>query len=162
MADAGYAQGFEVRMPGFVTIKPFEPVIAQSLTAIGIKVTWESVPIQRQATALASGKYPMYFVIYGLDDDAVLTNIYFDPGTPTNPYESSDPALARLIGEANAAGDPAKAGAAYRKINEFAVRNAWFAPVMGIGINWVTAKGITYLGDGSSTGLSVRTFGVAG
>ncbi|XVQ14489.1 ABC transporter substrate-binding protein [Spirillospora sp. CA-255316] len=161
MADAGYAQGFEVTMPSFVTTKPFEPVIAQSLAAIGIKVTWQSVPIQQQSTTLASAKYPMYFVIYGLDTDDALPAIYFNPGTPTNPYRSSDPRLTKFIDEANAASDPAKAGAAYRKINEFAVKNAWFAPVLHIGINWVTAKGITFLGDGSSTGLSIRTFGVA-
>ncbi|MFF9204588.1 ABC transporter substrate-binding protein [Streptomyces sp. NPDC014986] len=162
MAEAGYAQGFSVKMPSFVTTKPFEPVIAQSLAAIGIKVTWEAVPIQRQATTLAAAKYPMYFVIYGLDTDAVLTTLYTTPGTPTNPFKSSDPKLTELIDEANRAGDPAGAGAAYKEINKFFVDNAWFAPLMDIGVTWVTGKGVEHLGDGSSTAIDIRNFGTAG
>lgn len=161
MAEAGYPDGFAVTMPGFVTTKPFEPMIAQSLGAIGVEVTWEPVPLQQQATALSSGKYPMYLGIYGLDTDAVLTRLYFSPGTPTNPFDSSDPELTKLIEQADSAADPAQSGAAYKGINRFVVENAWFAPVVDSGITWVTAKGITYLGDGSASVVGVRTFGTA-
>lgn len=160
LAEAGYPQGFSVTMPSFVTTKPLEPLVGQSLADIGIKVTWESVPIQQQFTALGSAKYPMYFGVYGLDHAALLTDTYTAPGTPTNPFKSSDPELTKLIDAADAASDPA-AAETYKKINRFFVENAWFAPVMDIGTTWVTAKGVTYRGDGSSVAVTVRYFGVS-
>ncbi|GAA3219798.1 ABC transporter substrate-binding protein [Actinocorallia longicatena] len=162
MAEAGYADGFSVTMPSFVTTKPFEPVVTGALGAIGIKVTWEPVPLQNYSSALSSGKFPMFFAFYGLDHEAVLSTLYFSPGTPTNPFKSADPELTKLLDEANAATDDATAAAAYKKVNQFVVKNAWFAPILDIGTTWVTAKGISYLGDGTSVALDVRTFGNAG
>ncbi|ROO87334.1 peptide/nickel transport system substrate-binding protein [Actinocorallia herbida] len=158
LAEAGYADGFAVTMPSFVTTKPLEPLIAQSLADIGVKVTWESVPIQQQFTALGSAKYPMYFGIYGLDHDPLLVDTYTTPGTPTNPFKSADPELTELLGEADTVADPA---GTYKKITRFFVEEAWFAPVMDIGTNWVTAKGVEYLGDGSSAAITVRSFGTS-
>ncbi|MDG9724372.1 ABC transporter substrate-binding protein [Streptomyces sp. DH41] len=160
MAEAGYANGFSVKMPSFVTTKPFEPLIAQSLGAIGIKVAWESVPLQQQGSTLASAKYPMFFVLYGFSTPAADTNIYTRPGTTTNPFKSSAPELTTLFNEANRATDQAKADESYQKINEFLVENAWFAPVVHIGTTWVTGEGVSYLSDGTSTSVDIRKFGV--
>jgi peptide/nickel transport system substrate-binding protein len=162
LADAGYPQGFSVTMPSFSNTSFLDPTIAQSLADIGIKVKWTTVPPQQSTAAITSKKYPMFFIVYGLDPDAVATTSYFGPDSSTNPFHSTDPGLTKLIDDADGATDPAKAGEAYKKINNFAVTNAWFAPIFQIGINWVTAKGVTYLGDGSSTRISIRAFGVSG
>src|SRR5262249_38983909 len=117
LAQAGYPNGFSVQMPSFVTTSVFNPTVAQALADIGIKVTWAPVPLQQQVPALTSGKFPMYFNIYGLDTDADLIDTYFGTqATAANPFASTDPELSKLVAQANA-GDTT----AYKKINEFAV-----------------------------------------
>ncbi|WP_106401499.1 ABC transporter substrate-binding protein [Actinocorallia populi] len=162
LAEAGHPDGFSVTMPSLAITKMFEPTIAQSLADIGVKVNWTPVPPQQQAAALSSKKYPMYFMIDGLAGDAASTVVFFTPRNQRNPFASTDPELAKLIDEANKAADPAAAAEAYRKVNKFAVDNAWFAPVFYIGSTWVTAEGVRYLGDGSSTYSQIRAFGTGG
>ncbi|MFJ2241634.1 ABC transporter substrate-binding protein [Streptomyces sp. NPDC087859] len=162
LAEAGYPNGFSVTMPSLVFTKSFEPIFTQALADIGIKVTWEPVPAQQTTTAVASGKYPMFLLVEGLSNDAVMTRSFYTPSGFRNVFRSTDPKLTSLLGRAARELDPAKASGIYREINAFGVENAWLAPVFYIGTDWATKKGITYLGDGSSTMATIRQFGVAG
>ncbi|WOX15332.1 ABC transporter substrate-binding protein [Streptomyces sp. N50] len=161
LAEAGYPNGFKVTMPSLVFTKSFEPLFTQALADIGIKVTWEPVPAQQTTTAVASGKYPMFLLVEGLASDAIMTRSFYTPTGFRNVFHSTDPKLTKLLGQAARELDPAKAAGIYREINEFGVDNAWLAPVFYLGSDWATKKGITYLGDGSSTMSTVRQFGVA-
>jgi len=162
LAEAGYPDGFSVRMPSLYFTKPFEPTISQSLADIGIKVTWDPVPAQQTISALATRKYPMALVIDGLDPIPVQTRDYFSPNGYRNVFASSDPRLTRLLLKANGETDASKAAEVYKQIDAFTVNNAWTAPVFYIGVHWVTKKGIVFRGDGSSTQNSLRQFGLAG
>ncbi|MFF6804087.1 ABC transporter substrate-binding protein [Streptomyces sp. NPDC012616] len=161
LAEAGYPNGFSVKMPSFIYIKQFEPIIQQALGDIGVKVTWEPVPPQQSGTALLSGKYPMFLIMDGLDADPVIAKAFYGEDGYRNPFHTTDPKLTDLLAQADRQTDPVKAAAAYRKVNEFGVEQAWTAPLFFVGTQWVTGKGITYLGDGSSTAATIRQFGVA-
>ncbi|MET9461585.1 ABC transporter substrate-binding protein [Streptomyces canus] len=161
LAEAGYPNGFKVTMPSLVFTKSFEPLFTQALADIGVKVTWEPVPAQQTTTAVASGKYPMFLLVEGLASDAVMTRSFYTPTGFRNVFRSTDPKLSDLLDQAARELDPAKAAGIYREINEFGVENAWLAPVFYLGSDWATKKGISYLGDGSSTMSTVRQFGVA-
>ncbi|MFE2422072.1 ABC transporter substrate-binding protein [Streptomyces hokutonensis] len=162
LAEAGYPKGFSVTMPSLVFTKSFEPLFTQALADIGIKVTWEPVPAQQTTSAVASGKYPMFLLVEGLSTDAVMTKSFYSAGGFRNVFRSADPKLSGLLDRAARELDPVKSAGIYREINEFGVQNAWLAPVFYLGSDWATKKGITYLGDGSSTMSTIRQFGVAG
>jgi peptide/nickel transport system substrate-binding protein len=162
LTEAGYPDGFPVTMPSLVFTKPFEATITQSLADIGIKVKWQTVPPQQNVSALNSKKYPILFFLEGLNTDPTMTQINFAPGGARNVFGSTDPQLTKLMDRAASETDPAKAADIYRQINSFTVKNAWNAPVFYIGTYWATKKGITYLGDGSSTVSTIRQFGVSG
>lgn len=104
----------------------------------------------------------MFLLVEGLASDAIMTRSFYTPAGFRNVFRTTDPKLTGLLGRAARELDPAKAAGIYREINEFGVENAWLAPVFYLGSDWATKKGITYLGDGSSTMSTIRQFGVAG
>ncbi|MCX4595327.1 ABC transporter substrate-binding protein [Streptomyces sp. NBC_01549] len=161
LADAGYPNGFSVTMPSLVFTKPFEPTFTQALADIGIKVKWQPVPPQQSVSALASKKYPMFLIVDGLNTTPIEARNFYSPTGYRNVFNSSAPELTKLLDQANRELDPAKAADVYKEINKFGVENAWYGPVFYIGSDWATKKGITYLGDGSSTLATIRQFGTA-
>ncbi|MGA6222064.1 ABC transporter substrate-binding protein [Streptomyces umbrinus] len=162
LAEAGYPGGFSVTMPSLVFTKPFEPTITQSLADVGIKVKWQTVPPQQNVSALSSKKYPIFFILDGLNADPAQTQLNFAPSGARNVFGSADPQLTKLMDRADSETDTAKAADIYQQINSFVVQNAWNAPVFYVGTYWVTKKGITYLGDGSSVFSTIRQFGASG
>ncbi|MCX4704282.1 ABC transporter substrate-binding protein [Streptomyces sp. NBC_01373] len=161
LAEAGYANGFSVTMPSLFYTKQNEPAITQALGDIGIKVKWEPIPAQQSVSALLSRKYAMFLVVDGLNTTPIETRNFYGPTGFRNVFGSTDPELTKLLQQADKELDPAKAAGIYKEINKFGVENAWQAPLFYIGSDWATKKGITYLGDGSSTFSTVRQFGVA-
>lgn len=160
LEEAGYADGFEVTMPSTVLSKNFEPLIAQPLADIGIKVNWEPVPPQNSAAAVASKKYPMLFFIDGLNvAPRELQNNFGETGF-LNPFAATPPELDDLMAKVGLEADEAKASELYKEINSVIVEEALTAPLFYIGTNWATTDGIEYLGDGSNTQSSIRAFGV--
>ncbi|MFJ6453870.1 ABC transporter substrate-binding protein [Paenarthrobacter sp. NPDC091669] len=158
MADAGYADGFDVTMPATVISKSFEPLITQALNDIGIRVTWEPVPPQNAAAAVSSKKYPMIFFLDGLNvTQRELQNNFSDSGF-LNPFGSKYPELTELISKVSLETDEAKAAELYKEINAFVVKEALDAPLFYVGTIWATKDGIEYLGDGSNTMSTIRAF----
>jgi peptide/nickel transport system substrate-binding protein len=162
MARAGYPDGFSVTLPGTVYATSFEPVITQALSAIGIKANWVPVPPQSTQSAIMSAKYPMFFAVQGIATPATDTEGYFAADGTLNPFHAQSPQLAQMLQQAGGEVDATKAAADYKAISDYAVQNALEAPFFYIGTDWVTKKGTTYLGTGSSALNSVRTFGVSG
>jgi peptide/nickel transport system substrate-binding protein len=159
LAEAGYPNGFSVTLPGFVYIKPFEPTVTQSLSEIGIKVTWDAIPAQQGVSVLFSKKYPMFFLADGVGTAPIETQNFLKPDGSRNVFATRDPQLTDLLQRADAETDPAKAGDIYRQINSFAVREAWTAPIFNVGQTWMTKKGIDFVK--SSLHSTVRSFRLA-
>ncbi|MQA33765.1 ABC transporter substrate-binding protein [Modestobacter roseus] len=162
LAEAGYANGFEITMPSTIISQNFEPTITQALADIGIRVTWEPVPPQNTASAVASGTYPAVFFIDGLNAAPRELANNFAPDGFLNPFDSELPAeLTELMDQIATETDPTAAGDLLQQANEVIVENALTAPLFYAGTTWATTDGIEYLGDGSNTLNTVRAFGVS-
>jgi len=139
MAEAGYADGFDVTMPSSVVSTAFEPIITQALGDIGIKVTWEAVPFQDLYTKISSLSYGMYFMINGFagsdaqDTGAVLSGVF-------NPFGTTTPELDTLLKNANLVED----GSGFGPVNKYLVDEAWFAPILSIASPYVVSNSVTY------------------
>jgi len=142
MADAGYADGFEVTMPSDAFSTQFDSTISQQLGAIGIKVNYETVPIQDLFTKLYAGTYGMFLYFNGFsgsdakDMGQVLTGSF-------NPFNYTTPELDSLLAKANSAAEPDQA-AAFRAVNEYITKQGWFAPLVDIGGAYVSSKSVKY------------------
>ncbi len=160
LTDAGYPDGFTVTMPETVYAKTFAPTVTQSLAAIGITVTWESVPLQQAAAAIASQRFPMLLAI---DATAPFPRDLqgFAPEHSRNPFHTTEPELTALGERYNRELDPQRANELAKQINAFTVRHAWDAPLFFITQNWVTKGGVEYIATGPRGLNSVRQFDIA-
>jgi peptide/nickel transport system substrate-binding protein len=142
MAEAGYANGFKVTMPSDVFSTQFDSTISQQLGAIGIEVSYETVPIQNLFTKLYAGSYGMFLYFNGFsgsdakDMGQVLTGSF-------NPFNYTTPELNTLLEKANSA--PASEQAAdFRAVNEYITEQGWFAPLVAVGGAYVSSKSVKY------------------
>ena len=142
MADAGYADGFDVTMPSTPISTLYDSTVSQQLADIGIRVTYENVPFQDFYSKVFAGNYGMFFMYNGFsgsdaqDVNASLQGLF-------NPFNSTSEELQTLIDAANAA--PAdEQGAAFRAVNNFFIDEAWFSPVSYATGTWVASNDLTY------------------
>jgi ABC-type transport system substrate-binding protein len=139
MAEAGYAGGFAVTMPSTFLSTPYEPTLSQQLGDIGIQVTWETVPFQDFLTKVFSQNYGMYFMFNAfrsadsVDVRGATTAIF-------NPFNSTSPEYEALIAEANSS----ESADAFAPVNEYFVKEAWFAPMFYTAGPWVASDQVTY------------------
>ena len=133
MAEAGYADGFDITMPSVAGITTAnESMIEQALTDIGIEVTWESVPFQEFYSKVFGGNYGMFFMFNGLSGlDARDYKAATSAGV-FNPFDLTTPEFEELVAAANSAPEEEQ-GEAFRAVNEYLVDEAWFAPINYLG-----------------------------
>lgn len=142
MADAGYAQGFTVTMPSTPVSTTFESTLTQSLSDIGIKVNWETVPFQDFYPKVFGGNYGMFFMYNGYsgsdaqDVKASLSGIF-------NPSMNMTPELQKLLAAANSASD-ANQGAAFGAVNTYLVEQSWNAPLNSTSGYYVASNRVKY------------------
>jgi peptide/nickel transport system substrate-binding protein len=140
MAEAGYADGFSVTMPSNFATSTYESVVSQSLSDIGVTVTWEPVPFQDFWAKVFGASYGMFFMFNNLsgidakDADAALNGAF-------NPFQTSTPELQQLLSAANSAPEGQEAKA-FGALNEYLVDQAWFAPLSAPRGFYVASKAI--------------------
>lgn len=158
LKEAGYPDGFTLTMPANLPVLQVQPTITQVLADIGIKVEWEPVPAQSSGQTT---KWGMYYNQGGPAPQSRTTVLYFKEGGSHNPFKIKDPKLDALLEKLNAETDPEAANKIYREINEFAVDNAWFAPIYFQTGVWATKKEVDFVGTSSSL-FDVRIFAADG
>ncbi|MGW6921611.1 ABC transporter substrate-binding protein [Streptomyces sp. NPDC054950] len=145
LKEAGYADGFElpVLAATFVGFDTMAQAIAGQLSKVGIKVKVNAVTsitsfVENQTNkkypAVSGGftEEPMY--LEGLD--------LFMPGSKVfNGFGSTSPELTTLFDQA-AAAEPAERAELDRQMQEYLVKNAWFAPVAFTPVNYYVRPGI--------------------
>ncbi|WP_330350967.1 ABC transporter substrate-binding protein [Streptomyces sp. NBC_00582] len=145
LKEAGYADGFElpVLAATFVGFDTMAEAIAGQLSKVGIKVKVTAVTsitsfVENQTNhkypAVSGGftEEPMY--LEGLD--------LFMPGSKVfNGFGTTSPELTKLFDEAAAAA-PDKRADLDRQMQEYLVKNAWFAPVAFTPVNYYVRPGI--------------------
>lgn len=130
LAEAGYADGFDVSMPMSPIFALWQPVVDQTFRELGIRVTWDDM--QMMDYQVNAPNYPMFVALVAMDNDPVATlarqvatRQWYNPA----PQFAEVPELKALIEDALAAvGDEqvAKIAAANRKLTELAWWSVWY------------------------------------
>lgn len=126
LADAGYPNGFTLKIASSQPLAPIMPFITQPLADIGITVEPVDVPISSYQTELGSGKYPAAWFSLFQGPSWVAVNQLLSTEALYNPFDTTDPKLTDLVEKVRAGGDDADAAA--QDINRYVTENAWFAP----------------------------------
>lgn len=132
MADAGYADGFELAMPDFPNpSQVLNPLIVQQLALLNITVTFESVQFQQMIVDVPAGKWGAIVGSFALSNSLSDINGVLAPSGYVNFFHTEDPELTQLLAEA-AVAPVDDTTEAYRNLNEWAVENAWVVPLAAI------------------------------
>jgi peptide/nickel transport system substrate-binding protein len=126
LAEAGYAQGFEMKMPLLPGTDVVNNYVKQMLGDVGIKVTLEPVPAADYQGLIGKGQYPVAWFNLFQGVTWVACGQIIVPNTLYNPFKTTNPEIAKLLDETRVAG--AQAGEKGKAVNKYVTENAWFAP----------------------------------
>lgn len=127
LAEAGYADGFQIEMP--VVGGASETIMtaaSQQLADIGIKVKLSSVPLADYQGELGAGKFPAAWFSLFQGVPWVSINQMITPDALYNPFKTTNPEIEGLISAVRDGGAQSDENA--KKVNEYVTENAWFAP----------------------------------
>ncbi len=129
LAEAGYADGFDVTMPRAAAIPPSTfTLVADQLAQIGITVTYEDLVGGDFITGLLAPNYPMsWFRLQQDPTDFQLAQFQISETATWNLFHVADPQVTEYI-ETLRTGDEATAEQAGKDLNRYVVENAFFAP----------------------------------
>jgi peptide/nickel transport system substrate-binding protein len=129
LAQAGYPNGFTLNMPEAAALGASTyALIAQQLSAIGIKVNYTSETGNQIFTSILAPKFPATYFILQEDPTAWQESEFVIAQTATwNPFHAADPTVAGYI-KTIQTGSTDAAAAATKELNQYLVQNAWFAP----------------------------------
>lgn len=124
LAEAGYANGFEIKMPetaGNLT----QPIVTQQLADVGVKVIWEKVAPEAVVGKILGGEYAA--ASFGSTSGHPWRDIskMIAPKGSWNPMRTSSPELDKLLGTIQSTTGAAQ-DAAYLAVNKYVTDQAWF------------------------------------
>jgi peptide/nickel transport system substrate-binding protein len=132
LAEAGYADGFELTGVDLGTGNPLYAVITDRLAAIGITMTWVPVSPADALTEMFAPKYPVLNTIWdgtGLGNEPyTMATGFFEPDALWNMFKNEDPELADLMKQLAWSTDEDR-DAAYAELDGWVTRNAWLIPL---------------------------------
>jgi len=162
LAEAGYPNGFTLKIPSTYVTTAFEPTITQLLGAIGITLDWVAVPPQQAQSVTQSGEFGITFQAIGLSSDASTASDFYSENGFNNPRHFTDPKLAEIFGKINTTVDPAASLPYYQELNEYAIDQAFLVPIAFSSGIWVTRDGVKMLDNGANGFSTVHLFGYEG
>ena len=130
LAEAGYPHGFTLAMPSITTAfgETTYALIQAELAQIGIKVAYTDYQGSTIFTAILAPKYPATY--FTLEEDPVpwqLAQFLLTPTATFNPFHSTSSTVAGYLNTMQT-GSTAQAATAAKALNQYLVKNAWFAP----------------------------------
>ena len=129
LADAGYADGFELDMPLLQvgTTTSFD-LVKQYLGDVGITVNYTQLDVNAAIEAIVGAKYAASFFQLQMDPTAWQEANFLLTETATfNPFHQPDETVADLVSTIQN-GEEAEADAATVELNKYVVDQAWFNP----------------------------------
>jgi peptide/nickel transport system substrate-binding protein len=128
LAEAGYPNGFTLTEPSSTLIgATVYTLIAQQLKAVGITVNFTD-PGNNFITDMLAPKWGSAYFILQEDPTAwQILNFSLLPTATFNPFHYADPTVVSLA-KTIQTGSTAQADAATKQLNEYIVKQAWFAP----------------------------------
>ncbi len=129
MKEAGYANGFTLNLPIFAGFGgPANDLIKQYFNAIGIKVTFTTVPVANVITDLLGAKYSASY--FSLQEDPTAfqeANFLLTPAATFNPFHTNDPKVVAWT-KTMQTGTTAQYNAAAKALGAYVVQQAWNVP----------------------------------
>lgn len=128
MAEAGYADGFDVEIPFIEGFSANNPIVISSLGEIGVRVAQRTVSGQQGFLSILGGEFPLMWV--GLETRNVMWDMVqgVEPGAIWNLKKQTTPELEQLCNDVLLASD-AELEAAAQALGGYLLEEAWFAPV---------------------------------
>ncbi|WP_269937118.1 ABC transporter substrate-binding protein [Arthrobacter sp. HY1533] len=127
MAEAGYPNGFTLKIPTVAAFDGINAVFKQQLADIGITLVTESIPPANLVADIAGAKYSAATFQLYQGEPWVAINQMVSTTALYNAFKTETPELTALIKDVQAAGE--KSGEAAKKVNEYITENAWFVPM---------------------------------
>ncbi|MFJ6651510.1 ABC transporter substrate-binding protein [Microbacterium sp. NPDC091313] len=134
MAEAGYADGFDIELPvvsdAGAALDPIYPLIVQQLGLLGIRAEIVTLSGPNAISDLLSGRFPMIFWPLGNQGNSYQDLMsWIVPDAVWNVQRASDPRLQELLDQIPTA-DETESSVLQKQVNEFLIDEAWFAPMV--------------------------------
>jgi peptide/nickel transport system substrate-binding protein len=157
MAEAGYADGFEVtmpRLPGFVP-EEYVPAVEQALGDLGITVSYQAyADIGELIGAWAAHEVAMFILIANYN---LVTRGGVSGAGALFPQLTEDPGFAELK-QIEDFGTLEESVAASADIGEYVLDQAWIAPITQKVQLWASIPSVSYLLNNLDGLLQLRNF----
>lgn len=142
MAEAGYADGFDVNMPDIPGLSNGLPLAIQQLALLNIRVIPDSVTAQQGFPDMLAGRWAM--IQMDVASSSPISDAYgaISPLSFYNPLHSIDPELFALLDTAQRT-TGSEQEEALKDINTALVEKAWFAPWANATSFYVLDKDVT-------------------
>ncbi len=130
MADAGYADGFDLTIPYTPAFgATIFPIVEQQLGEIGITVELDEIAVTDYISGILGQKYSAAFMQLQQDpSDWQIAQFQIVAAAAWNPFNIEDPKVEELAGVLQT-GTPEEAEAAGKELNAYLVDQAWNAPL---------------------------------
>ena len=127
LAEAGYADGFELTMPMSQVFQVWQPSVDQAFGELGIKVTWEDMQYMDYQAKAAT--YPVFISFLSMDSNPVA-NVVRQISTPQwynpNPQMDKFPEVSAQV-ERVLAANPDDQLEEIEELNRLITDQAWFS-----------------------------------
>ncbi|HXG71245.1 MAG TPA: ABC transporter substrate-binding protein [Gemmatimonadaceae bacterium] len=128
LQEAGYADGFTLRMPSSDAFLPeVYPIIEQQLADVGITIEYDPQTPAAGLGPYLSGQYSSFFFSWGASQNWLDASLLLSEGGAWNPYHVADPKITELMTKIAAADGEAQ-DALYKELSAYIVDQAWFDP----------------------------------
>ncbi|WP_432564162.1 ABC transporter substrate-binding protein [Kineococcus sp. SYSU DK003] len=144
LAEAGYADGFEVVMPDFSSFFPApQAAITEALQAIGVTPTYETVPADQLINELLSARWVMSYFTLASFRSWDTVQIQVRPDSLWNLFKYEDPQATALYSQAQATLDEDEQAALFQQLNAYLVEQAWNAPWSAVKAYYVSSEKVS-------------------
>lgn len=136
LAEAGYADGFTLKIPTIAGFDAINAVIGQQLADIGITLQLETIPQANYVADISGAKYAAATFNLYQGEAWVAINQMISTNALYNAFDSSTPELQKMIDAVQNGGD--QSGELAKDVNRYVTEEAWFAPLYRLDQNYYT------------------------
>jgi peptide/nickel transport system substrate-binding protein len=142
LAEAGYADGFDVVMPDISSLFPeMQAAMVEQLGNIGVRVKLDKIPFDQFMPSILNGKYAMSYFKTGATDPWITIQLIAAKQGTWNPLHYEDQRVDDLMSSiSNSTG--AEQVSAYKELNTYLVNQAWNAPWDVVKDAYATSKNV--------------------
>jgi peptide/nickel transport system substrate-binding protein len=128
LAEAGYANGFDVVMPDISSLFPeMQAAMVEQLGNIGVRVKLDKIPFDQFMPSILAGKYAMSYFKTGSTDPWTAVQLIVTKQATWNPLRFEDPHVNDLVSRISTS-TGAVQSSLYKELNAYLVKQAWDAP----------------------------------